>query len=405
MKLVEYCQQIKHLKMPLEDIYKELDERPIKRYVAMVHDKDILKDGTHKEDHLHIMMELQSNQNLENVARWFNDEPQYFEKPKTKGKFAYNNMISYLFHLTDSAIDDGKYQYEVSESKANFNVTEMIKIITSETGAIKLKQAQLLETYEKIMNNEIPHTELENYFTNQEWLKNYKQIETCYKIRNAKIAKRMEESKDMNVIYLTGQPGTGKTTYGKIVAKYFGYHFYVTSSGSDPLGEYDGQECIILDDLRKENFSYSELLKFLDNNTHSYVKSRYNNKCPYNCKLLVITSIFDPYELYQDYLTSGEISEGDSQDQLLRRITTLGRFTDDCSKIKLYERNTLKNKGIGEDFILESTADNPVPNYVESMKKHPKLTTALLNLKLEENRLNHYKDFEEIERQGMENEN
>lgn len=398
MRLVEYCQQIKHLKMSINDIYNELEQRPIKRYVAVVHDKDILKDGTHKEDHLHIMMELQSNQTIENVAKWFNDDSQYFEKAKSKGKFAYNNMVSYALHLTDTAEEDGKWKYEISECKSNFNLSELVKIISSDVESIKLKEKERNDIFEKIMNNEIPHSQLGDYFTNMEWKKYYKDIETCYKIRNSKILQNMEEDKEMNVIYMTGKAGTGKTTFAKMVAKSMGYHFYVTSSGGDPLGEYDGQECIILDDLRKENFTYSELLKFLDNNTHSFVKSRYNNKCPYNCKLLVITSVLDPKNLYNEY----ELTCEDSLNQLTRRITTLCDFTDDKEEIIMYERNG-ESEDFDTAFIETSRTKNPIQKYIEAKKVAPKLTDTLVKAAETYLSTSKHKEIKIIEEKGMSN--
>lgn len=378
MKICEYCQQVKHLKMSINDILEELEQRPIKRYVFIIHDKDILDDGTHKEDHVHIMMELQSNQKAEDIAKWFNDEPQYIEKAKTKGKFAYNNMVAYAFHLTESSKEDGKYKYETDKAHCNFNVSKLIEIIESGVQESLLKEKERQDIFNKIMNNEIMHYELGKYFTDAEWLREYKKIETCYKIRNDKLKQKLEEDREMQVIYFTGEAGTGKTTYAKMIARGFGYHHYITSSGADPLGEYDGQECIILDDLRKENFKYSELLKFMDNNTHSFVKSRYSNKCPYNCKLLIITSILDPQYLYKEY--QNEISSEDSMEQLFRRIKTLVKFTND-NKLELYDYNTEKHEK-GEEFVLNNVIDNPVQKYVEAKKKAPRITDALTNITL-----------------------
>lgn len=364
--------------MPLTQIYEELEQRPIKRYVAIVHDKDILDDGTLKEPHIHVMMELISNQKADDVSKWFNDEPQYIERAKSKGKFAYNNMVAYAFHLTKTSVEDGKYQYAVEDAHCNFNVSQLIKIITSGVEESLLKESERQNIFTKIMNNEIMRYELSNYFTDLERLKYDKTIETCYKIRNEKLKNKSEEDRDMQVAYYTGDAGTGKTTFAKFSAKGFGYHFYITSSGADPLGEYDGEECIILDDLRKENFKFSELLKFLDNNTHSFVKSRYHNKCPYNCKLLIITSILDPHNLYKEY--QEEISSEDSMEQLFRRIKTLAKFTNE-NKIEFYHYDD-KNHEKGHEYVLDSIIDNPVPKYVAAKEKAPKFTEGLTNVTL-----------------------
>lgn len=62
---------------------------------------------------------------------------------------------------------------------------------------------------------------------------------------------------------------------------------------------------------------FMEVLKMLDNNTNSSVKSRYNNKDLSNCKLIVITSVFKPNELYK------VIQDGDNEEpveQFYRRL-------------------------------------------------------------------------------------
>jgi len=64
------------------------------------------------------------------------------------------------------------------------------------------------------------------------------------------------------------------------------------------LDGYDKEECIIFDDLRADVFTKAELFKLTDNNTNSSVKSRFYNKDISYCKLMIITSIKAPHELY-----------------------------------------------------------------------------------------------------------
>ncbi|MGM8317295.1 AAA family ATPase, partial [Clostridium perfringens] len=82
----------------------------------------------------------------------------------------------------------------------------------------------------------------------------------------------------MECYFVTGKSGTGKTTYAKQLAKEKGYSVYISSGSNDVLDSYQGQDCIILDDLRPSCMGLSDLLKMLDNNTSSTVKSRYKNK-------------------------------------------------------------------------------------------------------------------------------
>lgn len=119
-------------------------------------------------------------------------------------------------------------------------------------------------------------------------------INAAKELRNNAINKR-----DLEVVYITGAAGSGKST----AAKYFADRLdfvdpFISGSGEDFLDGYDKQRCIILDDFRGGSMRFMELLKMLDNNTNSSVKSRYNNKDISACKLILITSIHEPQELY-----------------------------------------------------------------------------------------------------------
>ena len=86
------------------------------------------------------------------------------------------------------------------------------------------------------------------------------------------------KERNLEVIYVCGPSGSGKTTFGKYLAAKLNYDPFVSGSGDDFLDGYDKEECIILDDFRAGTMKFSELLKFIDNNTGSSVKSRYYNK-------------------------------------------------------------------------------------------------------------------------------
>jgi hypothetical protein len=70
-----------------------------------------------------------------------------------------------------------------------------------------------------------------------------------------------------------------------------------------------------MDDMRGNSFSFSDLLKMLDNNTTSSVKSRYNNKSICRCEVIYITSSIP---LSQFYDNASNINE--SYKQLYRRV-------------------------------------------------------------------------------------
>lgn len=127
----------------------------------------------------------------------------------------------------------------------------------------------------------------------------------------------ISQNRNMEVIYITGASGTGKTTAAKYIAQKLHYDYFVSGSGDDVLDGYDKEECIILDDYRAGVMTFSELLKFLDNHTNSSVKSRFKNKDISQCKLIIITSIYPPEELYQSVLHN---ANQEPLEQLMRRL-------------------------------------------------------------------------------------
>ena len=148
--------------------------------------------------------------------------------------------------------------------------------------------------------------------------KNYKTFNRMKELRHTLV----RDHRQLEVMYITGGSGLGKTTAAKYIAEQLHYDYFVSGSGEDILDGYDKEECIILDDYRPNVMSFSELLKFLDNHTNSSVKSRYVNKDISNCKLIVITSIVEPDQLYRITSATDESSQSYQEplEQLMRRL-------------------------------------------------------------------------------------
>ena len=93
----------------------------------------------------------------------------------------------------------------------------------------------------------------------------------------------------MNVLYLYGGSGCGKSTYAKMLAESHGYTPFISSGSNDPFDGYKGQECVILDDLRGSVFPlFLTCLKYLITIQIPSVKARYKN----------ISAMFAPYYYY-----------------------------------------------------------------------------------------------------------
>ena len=70
--------------------------------------------------------------------------------------------------------------------------------------------------------------------------------------------KNMDTSieRHMDVIYIYGTSGTGKTTFAKHIAQQRNLTTFISGSGNDFLDGYTQEECIILDDFRGEKLEF-----------------------------------------------------------------------------------------------------------------------------------------------------
>lgn len=349
MRYAEYVQRMNYLPFSLEDLESMLNSRPIKRWAYIVHDKDE-HDGKLKEPHIHIEMELNSDQNISTVASWFSDTENRIQKGQSKNKkYMYANMCSYLIHATNSA--DGKYNYDEHDVKSNFDFVGFMDNIRNGVQEARENNKKGLDSIMPILDmickNMIPRIKIGEYLSNEQRIKYKKQIDNAYEIRNMEVAKEID--RNMKVMYFYGDSGTGKTTFAKDFGRTRGYDVFVTGSSNDPLQGYMGQECIVLDDLRGSDWKINDLLKMLDNHTNSLAKSRYSNKLLTDCKLMIITSVQSIEELY--YSLSNKDNE--PIEQLKRRCTVASYFTKKTITYYTYSEGE-------RDYIYQTETPNTI---------------------------------------------
>ena len=131
-KHCEYSQQIKHLKVSLEEMQEIIDKhRTIKEWAYIIHDKDVYtkkdeeknpehKEGTLKKPHIHLYLNFgQGSATFKDVARWFKDEPQYVGK-------VHGRKADMLLYLTHRNVPE-KYQYKDDEVVSNFDLKQAIE--------------------------------------------------------------------------------------------------------------------------------------------------------------------------------------------------------------------------------------------------------------------------------------
>lgn len=268
----EIVQQLEYL--TLSDIENGLDHNAIKDYAYILHDKDIDISGNLKSPHWHIYIRFKDSVPTESICKWFNINDNYINK--IKGRFA--DALAYATHKNCS----DKYQYPDEEVKSNFDFKKEVESISSRN----IDKVRKQEIVSLITSGIIRQYNYFDYISPDEYIKFKNVIDNAFAYRSDTLT---YSHRNLDVIYIWGDSGVGKTTYAKELAEKKGYSYYISSCSNDLLDGYKGQDCLILDELRSNYIDISDLLKLLDNHTGSTIKSRYRNKI-LECKLIIITT-------------------------------------------------------------------------------------------------------------------
>ena len=330
----------------------------ITKWAYILHDKDTYteedekKDATHKagalkHPHWHIAISFKDSTNMQTVANWFKLPIQCLQKSKS-GYF--EDMAKYLIHKNASE----KYQYLPTEVISNFNYEKFI-----EKGKI---QTRIEEITELIIDGVIREFNYTQYITPFEFQLYKSQIEKAYEFRRDML---YNGNRDLEVIFITGNSGLGKTVLAKTIASQKGYSYFVSGSDNDPLDGYKGQDCLILDDIRGSSMKFSNFIKMIDNNTDSKVQSRFHNKSLTECKLVIITSIHNMEEFYKNIFSE----QDEPLVQFRRRCKTLINIENvDYFISSCYDKES-------DMYIPVGRYKNPARDYIIN-KEREKYTSA-----------------------------
>lgn len=317
-KTIEIEQQTQFGFTP-EYVQKLCDEwSVIKDYAWILHDKDVKADGTPKEEHIHLMLRFKTAVPTDAILAKLKGvcEVQQLEKMKK-----WNSALAYLCHK--NAPD--KYLYDDAEVHSNFDwLTDAEKALS---GNVRLSLI-----LNQIDQGIIKQFNISEYMSIEEYTKWKHQIDNGFAYRLEKIK---GVNREMDCIFITGDSGVGKTTLAKEMCENKGYSVYISSASNDVVDDYKGQDAIILDDLRPSSLGLSDLLKMLDNNTASSVKSRFRNKV-LECKLIIITSTLPIDKFFSQVFES----ENETKIQLMRRCESYITMTKDKITYRLWNKAT-----------------------------------------------------------------
>lgn len=305
--------------------------KSIKDYAWIVHDMDTNDDGSEIPAHIHLMLRFKDSvpttailAKLDGVCKM-----QHLQKMQS-----WRSAIAYLTH--SNALT--KYRYPDDAVRSNFEW----QIDRDAAIASKGRLDDIIAGIDSGRIREYNYTE---YITMNDAIKYKRQIDIAFKYRKDRLE---GADRQMECIYITGESGAGKTTFAKEMCIENGFSYFVSSGSNDVLDGYKGQDVIILDDLRPSSMGLSDLLKMLDNNTASSVKSRYSNKV-LECKQIIITTTRDIDDFFRNVFEH----EREAIVQLKRRCRTLIYMTYDERKYYVWNQ-------VHHEYDLIGVGPNPI---------------------------------------------
>lgn len=268
------------------------------------------------------------------VIRFANPTP--FEN--IKSKFPYGDIenaksikwcVQYLIHLNDKS----KVQYKWENIVTNCEDMTPFKVQSNAQGEITIQRIM-----EQIEKGEIREYNQFEYIPIDIWAKYKTRIENGLTYYRERVC--MDKDRQINVVFMSGETGVGKTSFAKQYCTMAKKSFCVSSSSNDPMQDYKGEDVLILDDLRDSDFKFTDLLKILDNHTKTTMKARYHNKA-FIGETIIITSYRPLNDWYYDV-------PKESKEQLYRRVKTQYKFYQEYIEIFEYSEELHRYEYVGK---------------------------------------------------------
>lgn len=318
---------------------------------GIYHDKDVKQERgsiVPKVSHLHILARYSKPVRLNGVASAMGVLPSLVEKGKTKGRYAFDSALAYLVH----ALSPEKHQYDPQEVINGADDEEQFVDIYNEKADTWKKRAADVKAEKQQLNFEaIRQAVMLGEYTRDDLIgaededlymlyvrnkRDFDDARAAYLERRFIEYNRMIDRGEIKIqsLFVTGPAGSGKTRLAKAIAegvcklsgndKNKQWHIF-QAAPSNPFDDYDGQEIILLDDVRATSLqSASDWLKLMDPHNNSKTSARYRNASPMP-RLIIITATETPHEFFS-YVKSA--SENEPLDQFLRRIQWTARVVD-----------------------------------------------------------------------------
>lgn len=348
----------------LEEIVRRASEVAIvSEAYAIKHDKDtsvgfdsVTNSTTSelKEPHIHALLKFSKGATLTDLAEKIGLAEQYLEKAKS-GRYGYDNLLAYLIH----AKDKDKYQYSPDEVFTLIGKNYLEIYHQRKESWLKGKaKKEVQKSFENIdflidniLNENITKNDIlldKKYHT--PYIVHKTRINDAFKtvgeIKGARTKDELENGEfKKTILFIYGNSGLGKSRFAKELAKDIIQMAKlnnkkwqsITTAGTNMFDEVNGEEILLLDDVRGDSLTASDWLKVLDPYNISPVSARYQNKIG-AAKVIIITSSKHPLAFF--YYTKGNAYEDLSQ--YVRRIEHLATLKGTSEKPIFYESHPVR---------------------------------------------------------------
>lgn len=301
-----FVQQLEHLKVSIDDFPEILNQSGATEWAFIIHNKD---EGA--KPHVHCVLHFKNAHHASAIAKLFNDTENSVEYWNSR----IGNAYSYLIHQTQDAHHSKKHLYSAKDVTANFDFEQKIKSISQQVNSKQVKQ--YIVDYSE---GNLTFKQLQNKIGVYNMAINSKIIDNITRyLAEVNHQKWLQEFEGpMQVIWLWGPSGIGKSVYADYLVSKKGSVAKLGAS-NDYFQGYNQEHVCILNDVRPNDFKWSDLLRMLDNwQLDKQAPRRYKN-CYLDVETIVITTPFDSYSFYAH--TRYIDRKIDTYEQLQRRIT------------------------------------------------------------------------------------
>ena len=351
-KSMMYEQQLSHLPQDLPTLVSDVKKLKPRMWAYVIHDRDVTRDGTPVEPHVHVMMTFDNARSISAVAKAFSDKPQYVQAWRGDKR----NGYAYLCHRTDNA--RSKFQYDPADVVANFDYVSALEQYEAGASAGR-KTASMSVLLDALYRGDLSRDELTANLTGSQIANNASAVSAVMaeRLRRESMEwrqKMIQSGKTVDVYWLWGKSETGKTRYARKLASLLSENgrYFMSGSSRGVFEGYDGQHVLVLDELSPRMVPYSDLKRITDPySIRDVIKApaRYHDVYLMP-EVIIVTSPFSPIDLYQRQV----FDSLDGFDQLARRITFPVRMWKNC--IELMEYNPVRQR---YDAVPNKTYANP----------------------------------------------